>query len=209
MFDKPKRTGANRIIAFAVALCALSLPVFSAVPTKSEPPSLRALAQSRLGAFTKQGTLVGLIESSTDPYRTSSFYLLLVAGANYVGVPLVNGRDNSNSYYNPEPYSANFWVTPSVLVEDYFESHDCTGTPIIDERGDGAVRLGVLPAIGYIDAIGQTRIAYSTSVITQVFTANSAKNPAYGCTTRTQPLLGYKFFGSIPFPSQITGRRIP
>jgi hypothetical protein len=199
----------QKSLSLLVTTFVLSPHASAQTPTKASPPSIKNLTQSRHGAFTKQGTLVGLIEASTDPYRISSFYLLLVAGANYVGVPLVNGRDNSDSYYNAEPYSANFWVTPNVYQSDYFETYDCTGTPIIDERGDGAIRLGALPGIGYIDAIGQTRIAYSTSVITQVFTANSAKNPAYGCTTQTQQVLGYKLSGSIAFPSQVVAKRIP
>lgn len=204
-----KQVLASNSLALLAVLCMLSPATSAQTPAKAAPLSLKTLTQSRLGAFTQQGTLVGIIESSTDPYRTSSFYLLLVAGTKYVGVPLVNGRDNLNSYYTPEPYSVNFWVTPNVYQSDYFETYDCTGTPIIDERGDGAIRLGALPGIGYVDSIGQTRIAYSTSVTTQVFTVNSAKIYGYGCTTQTQPLLGYRFSGSIPFPSQITGRRIP
>ena len=178
------------------------------VPAKGEPPSLKALTQSRLGAFTKQGTLIGIIEAYTDQYGSNGYYLLLVAGKNYVGVPLVNGRDNLNSYTNIEPYSPNFWVSPNYSVY-YFESYDCTGIPIIDGQSDGAVRLGVFPAKGYTDTIGQTRIAFSTSVITQVYTANSMVWPGQGCTTTTQQIVGYNYSGSIPLPSQFVGKRIP
>jgi hypothetical protein len=79
---------------------------------------------------------------------------------------------------------------------------------------DAAVRLGVSPAMGYTDATGQPRIAFSTSLRAQPYTANSGfvfsySTYTFGCITGTQQLSGYQVSGSFPSPGQIFGKRIP
>ena len=202
MFETTKGTGAVRSLALTVALWALSSAALAAVPTKAQPPSLKTLAQSRLGAFTKQGTFLGVIEAYSDTYGRSLSYLLTTAAGNYVGVPL-DGSAEGNVSGN-DPYSAGWLAGPYYSM---FESYDCTGIPIIDSTGDGAIILGVLPARAYKDSSGQDRIAYSTSTTTQLFAVHST---CFGvCQTSPSSMMGYKFSGTIPVPSQIVGKRIP